>query len=1054
MPIVAGLPCKTTATWLPLAAWRSRRNGNEWEFPVTRKKPTTEDIVAKPAKKPRAKKAAATTTAVTPVKGARRKKVEAAEAEVHETRGKHDLVVVESPTKAKTIGKYLGGNFHVIASSGHVRDLDKRKETWYEVTENSLGQFAQAGAPREMVDALRPMVKQHFKTKAEFVRAARKYVPKSELEPLEKELAQAARQRNEIEGLNIAGGWTPRYVLIERDKGKEQSKRKSAKDILDEIKREANRSNRVFLATDPDREGESIAWHIQDELNLPEARTFRITFNEITKAAVANALAKAGKIDMNRVQAQEARRFLDRIVGFPLSKLLQRKITRGLSAGRVQSVAVRLIVEKEREIEAFKTEEYWKLTALLCPEELREKIGYSPDPARAKIFAKKKSTEPTPAEPEPDVIAKPSVDGETETAPDAPAIPKPTEGSFLAECAKWNGQDFKAGSEQQTDEFVAALKEAIWSVAKIEQKDTADKAPPPFTTSTMQQLANSRLHFTADRTMRTAQRLYEGVELGSEGSIALITYMRTDSTRVSADALTMVRNFIQTSHGAAYLPPQPNMFKSGKSAQEAHEAIRPVDLAYTPQKVQPFLNHDQLRLYTLIYNRFVASQMSPAIDAKTNVEVEAKAGDLSAIFKAQGRIEKFDGYRRILSSKHDDAPLPSLTELQALHRLDLFSSQHVTKPPNRFNEASLVRALEKEGIGRPSTYAAIINKIQQVGYVKQMDRKFHATELGKTVTDLLVQHFPEILDMKFTSHFEDELDEIERAKLVHTNVLDEFWSKFSQTLEKAQEAMPKFQGRETGEICPKCGKPLIERFSGKTKRKFVGCSGWNKEGTGCDYIKPREGQENAPKIEVNIACPNCGKPMVQRFGPRGPFLGCSGYPDCKTTMKLGADGKVELTAKPTEHKCEKCGSPLVIRQGRRGPFLACSAYPKCKNAMDVDEHGNPVKPKETGIACEKCGSPMIIKRGPRGPFLACSGYPKCRSYKSLTAELKEKLKDIIPPPPPKKDTPQVEVKETCPECGSPMKLRTSSRGAFLGCSKYPKCKGTRPVPEEMLDQIG
>ncbi|HEV3145216.1 MAG TPA: type I DNA topoisomerase [Gemmataceae bacterium] len=1016
---------------------------------MPRKKSTTTEAAAVT---PKVRKKAATSTAVVPARAARRKKATETLPQPNGQRGKHDLVVVESPTKAKTIGKYLGPHFRVIASSGHVRDLTKRKESWFELTEKALKQMGKAGAPADVIEALKPLVKREFKTKNDLLKAARKYVSKKELEPYERELAKVARQYDEIEGLNIGRGWIPHYVLIERDnKGKDSGRRKSAKEILDEINKEANRSNRVFLATDPDREGESIAWHIQDELKLADSRTFRITFNEITKSAVANALAHAGKIDMNRVQAQEARRFLDRIVGFPLSKLLQRKITRGLSAGRVQSVAVRLIVEREREIEAFKTEEYWKLTALLSPEELRSQIGYQCDPAKTKILAKKKPGEPPP--PTPALGATPQAVEEVET-PDAPAIPKPPDGAFLAECSKWNGTEFKAGNEQQIDEFVAALKEASWSVAKIEQKDKTEKAPPPFTTSTMQQQANIRLHFTADRTMRTAQRLYEGVELGSEGSAALITYMRTDSTRVSNDALSMVRHHIQESFGPRYLPEQPNIFKSGKSAQEAHEAIRPVDLAYTPQRVQPFLNPDQLRLYTLIYNRFVASQMAPAIDAMTNVEVEAKTASTSAIFKAQGRIEKFDGYRKVMpSAKHDDVSLPPLKEQQPLHKLDLFSSQHFTKPPARYNEASLVKALEKEGIGRPSTYATIIYKIQQVGYVKQMDRRFHATELGKTVTDLLIEHFPAIMDMKFTSHFEEELDQIERKELVHTDVLNEFWGGFSQTLEKVQEEMPKKLAKETGEMCPKCGKPLVERFSGKTKKMFIGCSGWNKEGTGCDYIKPREGEEKVPKLEIDVSCPNCGKPMVQRFGPRGPFLGCSGYPECKTTMRLNAEGKPELTAKSTEHKCEKCGSPMVLRQGRRGPFLACSAYPKCRNALDVDAEGNPIKPKETGIFCEKCKSPMIIKRGPRGPFLACSAYPKCKSYKSLTAELREQLKDILPPPLPKKETPQIEVKETCPECGSAMKVRTSSRGPFLGCSKYPKCKGTRPLPEELLDQI-
>ena len=530
--------------------------------------------------------------------------------------------------------------------------------------------------------------------------------------------------------------------------------------------------------------------------------------------------------------------------------------------------------------------------------------------------------------------------------------------------------------------------------------------------------------------------------------------MRTDSTRVSNDALTAVRHHIGTTYGAAYLPPSANLYTSGKSAQDAHEAVRPTDLAYTPQRVQKHLTPDQFKLYQLIFNRFVASQMMPAIFAVTNVEVTAGLG----LFKAQGKIEKFDGYRRAQppAGKSEDTTLPPIKDRDRLDRKNLYRTQHFTQPPPRYNEASLVRELEKEGIGRPSTYASIIETIQRRGYVKQEARKFQATEIGKVVTDLLVQHFPTVLDKKFTSHFEEELDQIETRQQQYEAVLNEFWGPFSEALKKAEENMPVKRAEETGEKCPKCGLPLVWRYAKKTGNKFASCTGWKKDGTGCDFTQNAEGEETPKAVQTDVKCELCAKPMVQRFGFKGPFLGCSGYPECRFTMKITADGKAEASAKPTDHKCDKCGSPMVIRTNRRGvPFLACTGYPKCSNAFDMDANGNPIKPIESGVNCDKCQMPMIVKRGPRGPFLACSGYPKCRSYKPLTAELKEKLKDIMPAPPPKKEDtgPKIEVKETCLLCGSPMKVRNSSRGAFLGCTKYPKCKGTRELSEELMEKL-
>jgi DNA topoisomerase-1 len=415
------------------------------------------------------------------------------------------------------------------------------------------------------------------------------------------------------------------------------------------------------------------------------------------------------------------------------------------------------------------------------------------------------------------------------------------------------------------------------------------------------------------------------------------------------------------------------------------------------------------------------------------------------MFRAQGRTLKFDGFRRVLApGKQEDTLLPPLKVQEPLDLLKLDPTQHFTEPPPRYNEASLVKTLEKEGIGRPSTYAAIISKIQDRGYVEQKERRFYATAVGMKVTDILVEHFPKVMDLQFTRRMEEELDQIEEQKYHRNEVLNEFYEPFSQDLKVAETKM-----LADAEKCPECGAPLVERYS--RFGKFFGCS----RHPDCKYIKKKggdKGPREAPKVTEHI-CPECGKPMVQRMGKRGPFLGCSGYPDCKTTMNFDVEGKPVLASKPTEHVCEKCGKPMVLREGPRGPFLACTGYPKCRNAKDVDAQGNPMKPIETGLTCEKCGSPMAVKRGPRGPFLGCSAYPKCRGTKQMPDDLKEKLKDLLPPPPKKKEAPAVEVHETCPQCDAPMKLRPGRGGYFLGCSKYPKCRGTREASPELLEQI-
>jgi DNA topoisomerase-1 len=850
------------------------------------------------------------------------------------TRKKKNLVIVESPAKAKTINKYLGDDFEVVASKGHVRDL-----------------------------------------------------PKSRF------------------GIDIENGWIPTYRPL-----------KDRKDVLDSLKKQAAKCGLVYLAPDPDREGEAIAWHLKEALGLSDERTRRVTFNEITKTAIKKAFEGAGHIDMDRVAAQEARRFLDRVVGYKLSPLLSRRLTETLSAGRVQSVAVRLIVEREREIQNFKPEEFWKIAAIVRPQGAHPR-AVSQKPIVTKAKSKTDAKKPETAEPLP-------------------------EGAFVTELAEWAGEKFKATNQEQADAIVKALEGAAYVVSKVEQKDRQEKAAPPFTTSTLQQQASIRLRYTAKRTMMNAQKLYQGVEIAGEGSVALITYMRTDSTRISPEALTGCRTHIKGTYGERYLPEKPNIYSSGKGAQDAHEAIRPTDLTYTPERVAKALPQDLAKLYTLIYNRFVASQMNPAIFAITNVDVSAAKG----IFKAQGKIMKFDGYRKVLAptSKQEDALLPALSERQKLDLLKLNASQHFTEPPSRFNEASLVKTLEKEGIGRPSTYATIITKIQERNYVELKERRFYATKLGMTVTDLLVEHFPTVMDLKFTSRMEEELDDIETRKYQRNDVLNEFYQPFALAL---QEAEGKMAG--DAEKCPECGKPLVEKFS--RFGKFFGCSGH----PDCKYIKRGSGPATPrePPKPTDIVCPNCGKPMVQRMSRRGPFLGCSGYPDCKTTMNLDAAGKPTVTAKPTDHVCDQCGKPMVLREGPRGPFLACTGYPKCRRAMDVDAKGNPIKPIETGITCEKCGAAMAVKRGPRGPFLGCTAYPKCRSTKQIPPELKDKLKDLMPAA--RKKPPKVEVSETCPECGSAMEVRQGRKGYFLGCTMYAKtkCKGTREVSPEILDRL-
>ena len=861
-----------------------------------------------------------------------------------------NLVIVESPAKAKTIQKYLGPDFEVAASVGHVRDL-----------------------------------------------------PKSKI------------------GIDIENGWQPTYrPLVDRKK------------VLDSLKKMAKTAKMVYLAPDPDREGEAIAWHLKEALSLPDDMVQRVTFNEITKKAVQEAFEHPRAINMDRVQAQEARRFLDRVVGYNLSPLLSRKLARQLSAGRVQSVAVRLIVDREREIGAFESEEYWRVQALLAVAGTADRGLIGPGTVRIlEVQADKpKGRGKKKAEPSDSDAA-----GEGSKAEELP------HGSFMAELATWQGEKFAANNKASVQEIVGGLSSCPWVVKTLDEKEQQQRPPAPFTTSTLQQQASLRMGYTASRTMRTAQRLYEGVEMGSEGQVGLITYMRTDSTRVSAEALQAVRAKILSEHGPNYLPDRPNSYSSGKSAQEAHEAIRPTDMKFTPELVARILPAEQARLYTLIYLRFLASQMKPAIFSITTAEISAG----EAIFRASGRIMRFDGFRKVtpVSSKGEEPQLPALKVRQGLDLLRLDGSQHFTQPPPRYNEASLVKMLEKEGIGRPSTYASIISKIQERNYVEQTDRRFHATPIGMQVTDLLVTNFAKIMDLKFTSHMEGELDRIETDHMPRNEVLDQFYGPFKAELTEAADRMG-----ASSEKCPKCQKPLQERFS--RRGRFFGCSGYPE----CDYIKRPEGEPERKAAEVTEhACPICAKPMLKRFSKAGPFLGCSGYPECKTTMNLSAEGTAVLASRATDHDCDKCGQKMLLRTGKRGPFLACSAYPKCRHAVDVDEDGNPKKPVELGIPCEKCGAQMAIKRGPRGPFLGCTAYPKCRGTKQISPEIRTQLGDKLPPQVVRPPAPAVEVTQKCPKCEAPMKLRSGAKGFFLGCTKYPKCRGVMEPPDELKQQI-
>src|SRR5579885_1969565 len=772
-----------------------------------------------------------------------------------------NLVIVESPAKAKTISKYLGKQYVVKASLGHIKDLPK------------------------------------------------------------KDLA-----------VDIERGFEPRYEVIE---GK--------KKLISELKTAAKSADAVYLAADPDREGEAICYHLQEELQDKRngRRVFRVMFNEITKNAIQKAFEKPLSVNINLVEAQQARRVLDRLVGYKISPLLWDKVRRGLSAGRVQTVALRLIVDREREIRAFQKREYWTIDANLS------------------------ATKP------PDIAAH---------------------------FTKRNEDYVEIPTEEPAQNIVAQLDDAHYIVQSVNTREKRRNPVPPFITSTLQQEAARKLRFSVKRTMMLAQRLYEGVELGEEGSVGLITYMRTDSTRVSNEALGEVRGLIRSRFGSQYLPEEPNLYISKKDAQDAHEAIRPTSVERTPESVSKFLAEDELKLYRLIWMRFVASQMTPALFDQTTIDIAAEGKDgAKYLFRATGSVQKFDGFLKVYEEGKDQKDeedeelkhrLPAVSEGEVLKLKALEPQQHFTEPPPRYTEATLVKELEADGVGRPSTYASILSTIQEREYVKKEGGKFVPTELGMVVTDLLLESFNDLFDVKYTERLEEELDEIEEGKIDWRQAMSEFYERFEKDLEHAARNMTdiKRMERPTDLTCEKCGKPMVIKW-GK-HGSFIACTGYPECKNTRELAVDLPDVEGADLTEQDSQeyCENCGRPMVLRKGRFGQFYACSGYPDCKTTKRIGATEQKQIDV-PLEEKCPQCGNNLVLKHGRFGEFTACSNYPTCKY----------VKQKTIGMACPNCSEGEIVeRRSKRGKtFYGCNRYPDC-DFVAWGKPLPEK----------------------CPECGS------------------------------------
>jgi DNA topoisomerase-1 len=735
-------------------------------------------------------------------------------------------------------------------------------------------------------------------------------------------------------GVDIENGFEPQYEVI---KGKQK--------VVTELKAAAKNADRVLLATDPDREGEAIAWHVKEQIarRMPAQR---VLFNEITKKAIQEAIQKPLELNKDVYDAQQARRVLDRLVGYQISPILWTKVRRGLSAGRVQSVAVRLVVEREAEIAAFVPVEYWSIEA--------------------------------------DLEA---------------ALPP----QFRAKLIKLDGKKVELGSREITLPLVEELKKLPFAVQSVEKKERRRNAPAPFITSKLQQEAANRLGFSPKKTMTLAQRLYEGVELGEEGQVALITYMRTDSVRLSPEATAAAREYVREMFGADYLPAEPVQFKTKKSAQDAHEAIRPTTVEFGPSRVQKHLERDMFRLYELIWNRFIACQMVPAVFDQTTADIEAggaaalhpaESEPRSFLFRATGQILKFPGYLAVYGAQVPEEPeagaekmegeddekgdvsrqLPPLTAGERLELVELIHEQHFTQPPPRFTEASLVKELEEKGIGRPSTYAAILSTIQDKEYVEKKENRFYPTDLGKIVNELLVQAFPKILDVEFTAHMEEELDDVEEGKMQWVKVLDEFYEPFKKSLRAAEKTMRDVK------------------------------------------------REEQP---TDLVCEKCGSPMVIKWGRMGRFLACSGYPDCKNTKDfVEKDGKIEIVEDlPTEVKCPTCGKPMVNKRGRFGRFLACSDYPNCKTTRPITLKGVP---------CPDCGGGLAERRTRFGKsFFGCVNYPNCK-FAAWDRP--------IPGP--------------CPQCGKPYLLSKYSKkeGPYIACPDK-ECGYRREAPDSGGEQV-
>ena len=864
--------------------------------------------------------------------------------------GKKSLVIVESPAKAKTINKYLGDDFVVKASMGHVRDLPSK----------GMG-----------VD---------LKT------------------------------------------FVPEYEILE-SRGK----------VVTELKKLAKNADEIYLATDLDREGEAIAWHLQQALGIPDARVKRVIFNAITKAEIQKAFKNPHAIDQSRVNAQQARRILDRIVGYEISPLLWRKVAKGLSAGRVQSVAVRLVVEREREINSFEPSEYWTIGSIFTTSQadcskLSDKwidfLTNTGNGERTKIEKEKWLADHEGFAAELVELAgkKFEVSNKEQARKAAELL-----GFVLDKDNTVEDADAK-GPARNVTTFAGHLNNCpTFTVRSIEKKRTTSKPPAPFITSTLQQAASSRMSFGAQKTMRAAQTLYEG---------GYITYMRTDSTNLSGEALSMARAYIAKEFGDRYVPEKPNFYaSSNKSAQEAHEAIRPTDASFTPKDAHGKLGSDESKLYQLIWNRFLACQMPPAEFDQTTATIAAPTKEGDAVFRATGRKLVFDGFMRVTGLSSEDQLLPELHEKKDVYPIDIKPTQHFTQPPPRFTEASLVKMLEQLGIGRPSTYASIIQTIQDREYVMQRDRRFFATMLGTVVTDKLIQAFPDIMDVKFTAGMETELDKIEEANLDWIKLLKNFYGPFHEVVEGALEKI-----------------------------------------------------EHAGGAESPYKCPKCGTPMLYRISKNGFFLACSDR-ECSTTLPVDEQGKPTIR-EVSEHKCPNCGREMIKRRGRFGEFLGCSGYsiknekgePSCTTIINLDKQGNPQPPKvkiETTVACDKCGSPMILRDSKRGPFLGCSSFPKCRNTKMMkkleganlaqveallpllkegAAKSAEMIAKIVGDNPAAANNGQklsnIATDIDCDECGKPMIIRTGRRGKFLGCSGYPKCKNTAEVPAKLLEELG